>query len=391
MATAGEPMPKCVLIPDTKEQTLKTNVPPYRYNLHRVGAAVAAVTILLAPTSASPAATKPAAATQPAGAPPMPKGFASTAEVLAAIQAKQIKMIDLLIPPPPSVEVTRNVTYGKVGERELQLDLYQPKGLAVPVPGIVIIHGGGWGAGARQMLHYYGVKLAERGYVAANISYRLTGEAPYPAAVQDAKCAVRWMRANAAKYKVDPNKLAVLGGSAGGHLAMMVGYSSDVPKLEGDGGHKGVSSRVQAVIDFYGPTDLTTPFARGMGVVQSFLGGKTYDEAPDLYKEASPLAHLTKDDPPTLILHGTIDDIVPIDQADSLAAKLKDLHIPFAYERFDGWPHVMDVAKDVNARCMWAIDQFLAKYLPLPKGAVRNVSTGAASASQNRAKATKEE
>jgi acetyl esterase/lipase len=213
-------------------------------------------------------------------------------------------------------------------------------------------------------MKYYCIKFAEKGYVTATVTYRLMDEAPFPAAVQDVKCAVRWLRANAAKYQVDPKRIAVSGNSAGGHLSMMIGYSID-PSLEGKGGNNTVSSRVSAVVDFYGPTDLTTDFAKKQAVVEEFMGGKTFDEAPDSYKLASPLFHLTKDDPPTLIFHGTIDSTVPVVQADMLAEKLKELGIDYVYEKYEGWPHVMDLAEAVNRRCIYQMEQFFKKHIPM--------------------------
>ena len=299
--------------------------------------------------------------------PPPAPGYKTPAEVMAAIAAGEIKLIKSPKEMPDGVIEQKNIEYGKVGERALQLDLYLPEKILKPVPGLIFIHGGGWSAGSRDVYKPYTVSYAKKGYVAATISYRLTGEAIFPAAVEDAKCAVRWLRANAAKYHVDPNKIAVIGGSAGGHLSLMVGYSSDVPELEGNGGNPRVSSSVQAVVDFYGPYDLTTDFARKAGVVKKFLGDKTYDEAPELYKRASPMTYLTKNDPPTLILHGTIDDVVPVEQSDRLAARLKELGIPVVYDRLEGWPHTMDAAEIVHQRCQYFMDQFFAKYLPLPK------------------------
>jgi len=291
--------------------------------------------------------------------PPVPQGYANELAVIAAIALKQVKLIDgkgLQI--PENVEEVLGVEYGLGGQRKLQLDLYLPRGRTKATPAVLFIHGGAWKTGKRDQLKYYCVKFAEKGYVTATATYRLMDEAPFPACVHDVKCAVRWLRANAAKYQVDPNRIAVSGNSAGGHLAMMVGYSDD-PSLEGSGGNAGVSSRVCAVVNFYGPTDLTTDYARGQGIISEFLGGKTFDEAPDLYRLASPLFHLTRDDPPTLIFHGTIDGLVPIAQADRLAEKLKQLGITHLYERYEGWPHAMDVAEAINRRCLYQMEWFL--------------------------------
>jgi len=296
--------------------------------------------------------------------PPIPPGFESTEAVLRAVTGGKVAVFfpGMPVPLPEGVVELKGVEYGKGGEKSLRLDLYMPADLEKPAPGLIFIHGGGWEQGNRNDYRYYTVRYAKRGYVVATISYRFSNEAPYPAAVQDAKCAVRWMRANAAQYHVDPDRIAVIGGSAGAHLSMMVGYSSDVPELEGDGGHAGVSSRVQVVVDIYGPTDLACPEAREMGVVKKFLK-KSYDEAPGLYEQASPIKHLTKDDPPTLVVHGTIDDLVPVWQSDVLVDELKALGIPVVYEKYEGWPHTMDVALDVNRRLQWAMNKFLDKHL----------------------------
>ena len=119
------------------------------------------------------------------------------------------------------------------------------------------------------------------------------------------------------------------------------------------------------MINFYGPTDLTTDFAKKQDIVKEFIGGKTFDEAPDSYKLASPLFHLTRGDPPTLIFHGTIDSTVPVAQADILAEKLKELKIDYVYERYNGWPHVMDLAEAVNRRCVYQMELFFKKHIPI--------------------------
>jgi acetyl esterase/lipase len=298
--------------------------------------------------------------------PAPPAGYDTPQAALQAVLQGQIKAINRAAPTPAGVKVTHDVEYGTGGGQPLKLDLYQPEKTVGPVPGLIFIHGGAWAGGAKSDYSYYGNVLAAKGYVVASINYRLVKIAKYPAAVEDCKCAVRWMRSRAAELGVDPDRIAVAGGSAGGHLSMMVAYSADVPEFEGHGGHAGVSSRVQCVVNLYGPTDLTTDFVRNNDfanrAVREFLG-KTMDEDLPLYQQASPINYVDAMDPPTLILHGTVDDVVPIDQGDLLAAKLKDAGVPYIYDRLPGWPHAMDIAQDVNDRCVWLMERFFGHYL----------------------------
>lgn len=298
--------------------------------------------------------------------PPAAPGYKSQQEILAAIAVGKIKKIKAPEEMPKGVELLTDVTYGKIDDRPLKLDLYKPAAMDKKVPALIFIHGGSWKGGNKNMYRPYAARYAQRGYVVASISYRLSGEAAFPAAIQDAKCAVRWMRANATEYKVDPNYICVLGGSAGGHIAMMVGYCPDDKDLEGSGGYEKYNSKVQAVVNIYGPCDLTVPILREAESIRRFLGGRTYDESPELYRTASPLYHLTKDDPPTLILHGTLDSLVPISQSDELAMRLKQVGVPCTYDRLEGWPHVMDMAEIVFNRCVFFIDRFLAENMPVP-------------------------
>ena len=301
-----------------------------------------------------------------ADAPEPPPGYNSKLAILAAYGSGTLEIIDREVPLPEGVVLEKDIEYGNADGHPLHLDLYRPAKLTRPVPALLFIHGGAWKSGKRQDYHFYTAAFARKGYVVATASYRLTRQAPYPAAVQDCKCAVRWLRANAKKYNIDPDKIAAVGGSAGGHLSMMLGYADD-PALEGKSGHGGVSSRVSAVVNIYGVYDMTTRIAKESDAVKSFLQGKSFEEAPELYRQSSPMVHLDKDDPPTLILHGTIDETVPVAQSDRLAAHLKRLKIPHAYGRLDGWPHTMDLAKPVNDYCQAMMDRFFAEHLPLPR------------------------
>lgn len=298
--------------------------------------------------------------------PEPPTGFATSDEAFKAVKTGKIPAVNLFERVPKNVAIKSDIEYGNTGTRPLLLDLYSPNDVQGPVPGIVFIHGGSWKHGGKEDYRLYGMHFAKLGYVVASIQYRLSGEAPFPAAVHDVKAAVRYMRAEASSIGVDPDRIGVAGGSAGGHLSMMIGYSSDVPELAGKSGHPGVSSRVQCVVNLYGPTDMTTEYARNISqtnsAVSQFFTG-TYKEQPDAYAAGSPLKYVTSDDPPTLILHGTVDALVPINQADILAKKLTEQQVPYVYDRLPGWPHAMDVAKPVNERCVWYMERFFARFL----------------------------
>jgi len=230
--------------------------------------------------------------------------------------------------------VEENVVYGKAAGTELTLDLARPEGEG-PFPAIVFIHGGGWYMGTRKGYRDSIEEAARRGYVAVTISYRLmkfeiakkdttTAEPIFPAQVHDAKAAVRWLRANAEKYKIDENRIGATGQSAGGHLSLMLGLTDPESKLEGDSGSPGESSRVQAVVNVFGPTEMTECFEKSSvaWIFRLFLGG-TPDQATDRYKAASPLEYATSDDPPVLTLQGDLDLLVPVSQATRLDEKIK--------------------------------------------------------------------
>ncbi len=307
-----------------------------------------------------------------AAAPEPPAGFATSDEAFQAVLSGKVPRANPVIDPDKKVIVRRDVEYGSTGNRPLLLDLYSPETTDHPLPAIIFIHGGSWRGGKKEDYRPYAMYFAQRGYICASIQYRLSAEAPFPAAVHDVKAAVRYLRAEADEIGIDPGRIGVAGGSAGGHLAMMIGFSSDVPELDGTSGHPQTSSRVQCVVNLYGPTDMTTPYARGVSetnqAVSAFFSG-TYKQQPDRYAAGSPLNYVTPDDPPTLILHGTVDELVPINQADILAKKLAAVGVPYIYDRLPGWPHSMDTAKPVNERCLWYMERFFDRYLRQSKTA----------------------
>jgi acetyl esterase/lipase len=269
------------------------------------------------------------------------------------------KLADLKPPIPDDIEEIKNIEYGNIDGKSLQLDIYKPKNLTRPAPLLVFIHGGGWKSGQRSDYMVYLIPFAKQGYITATVSYRLLKDAPYPACVEDINNAFRWIFRNAEKYRYDPDRVAVIGGSAGAHLAMLAGYgwsrrnaSDSIP-----GSH-----RIKAVVDIYGPSDLTTEYARNHPLVTGFIS-KQYNDAPELYAEASPVNYLDKNDPPTLILHGSSDDLVPVSQSVVLKNKLDSLGVPAELHILPLWPHTMDIVERVNMYSREKISEFLLQYL----------------------------
>jgi acetyl esterase/lipase len=223
------------------------------------------------------------------------------------------------------VRFEKNLTYAKAAGQELQLDLALPADGDGPFPCVVCIHGGGWRAGKRQDLAKLTEILAAKGFVAATVTYRLAPAHRFPAQIEDCKAAVRWLRAHAAKYKINPDKVGAVGFSAGGHLSCLLGTADKDAGLEGGEGNLDRSSRVQAVVSFFGPTDFTTKDWTAdaeKAFLIPFLGG-TLAEQPDAYKKASPITYVSKDDPPFLFFHGDKDRLVSVGQSRKLAKQLQ--------------------------------------------------------------------
>jgi acetyl esterase/lipase len=225
----------------------------------------------------------------------------------------------------PEVVVEREIAFGKGGDMELKLDLAMPKEGDGPFPAVVCIHGGGWVGGDRKQMAQTIEALARRGYVAVSPDYRLAPASRFPAPIEDCKAAVRWLRANAKKYRINPERVGAIGLSAGAHLACLLGVTRKEDGLEGEGGNADESSAVQSVVSFFGPTDLTQPVWNRDAIDKNLvpLLGGTPDEVPDDYRRASPVTYVRKGAPPFLFLHGTEDRIVPLDQSRQLAAKLQ--------------------------------------------------------------------
>jgi acetyl esterase/lipase len=213
---------------------------------------------------------------------------------------------------PSTVEVKKDIVYARYGAREMRLDLFLPKTHTGAMPAVVYVHGGGWSGGNKGAFARHAAHMATLGFVGACVEYRLSGEAKYPAAWEDVQNAVRWVRQHAKEYNVDPGRIGAAGGSAGGHLVGLLGT-----KGRGD-------AAVQAVAAFNPAVDLVDIGQRAPAAasVVKFLGA-SYAENPKLWREASPVEHVSKQSPPFLFLHGTKDMTVPYAQSVTMMEKLK--------------------------------------------------------------------
>jgi acetyl esterase/lipase len=240
---------------------------------------------------------------------------------------------------PDNVIFEKDIEYSNVGGR-MALDIARPNGPG-PYPLVVAIHGGGFRAGRRESYHPLILKLAQRGYAAATISYRLSPRNQFPAPVHDAKASVRFLRANAARFRIDPTRVGVTGGSAGGHLALFLGLTNGIPEFEGSGPNLDQSSSVSCVVSYYGPTDFTKSYGKSVDaaeVLPLFLGGDL-EHARAAHIRSSPLNWVTPSAPPILSIHGTKDRYVAYEQSLWLMDRLKAVGAEAELETLEGADH----------------------------------------------------
>ncbi len=267
---------------------------------------------------------------------------------------------------PEGVERTLDVDYAGNDNPKQKLDLYLPseRKSEDPLPVICWIHGGGWkngdkaGGGAKVMNFVRSGK-----YAGISIGYRLSGEAIWPAQIHDCKAAIRWIHANAETYGLDPDRIAVWGSSAGGHLVAMLGVTSGVDELEGEiGPHGSASSKVACVVDYYGPTELLTMNEHGSAMdhdaansPESALIGGPIQENKEKTQAASPVSYTTKDDAPFLIVHGDEDPAVPYQQSVVLEKALEEVGVPTILVTVSGGGH----GKGFPPKAQTLVEQFL--------------------------------
>lgn len=261
---------------------------------------------------------------------------------------------------PDNVVIQRDVSYLPADRKE-KADLYMPAKIlpGTRMPAVVIIHGGGfndgnkakWDDGKKEYTtrgreYNFGINLAQHGYLGMSIDYKLRkkpGQVTWPQCLHDAKTAVRWLRANAERLHVDPDRIGAMGGSAGGNLATMLALTRPQDGLEPEEPYGEYPSTVRCAVDLYGAVDLINYHD-----VKMFA--RTRAEDPGIYHKASPLSYVRKDEPPVLILHGTMDKVVNVSQSETLSAAMDKAGAPHELVIIPGAPHTFDLQSFIDLR-----------------------------------------
>ena len=269
-------------------------------------------------------------------------------------------------PLPASAKVLRDIEYVPGGHDRQKLDLYLPAQTNPPLPLIIWVHGGAWRAGSKD--NCPAVRFVAQGYAVASVNYRLSQHAVFPAQIEDCKAAVRWLRAHAKDYGLDPNRFGAWGSSAGGHLVALLGTTGDVKEFDA-GSNLEISSRVQAVVDFFGPTDLLRMAAQSgsnsrmdhnaSDSPESQLIGGTLQENKEKAAKASPITYVTRDDPPMLLVHGDADPLVPFQQSEELYQALRKAGVEATLYLVKGGGHGDRFGPEVPEQ----VDKFFAQHL----------------------------
>ena len=282
------------------------------------------------------------------------------AVVLGAASAAQAQRPQVRL--PEGAKAHRDLEYVKGGHERQRLDLYFPEQADGPLPVIVWVHGGAWLGGSKEG-GGPALPFVRKGYAVASINYRLSQHARFPAQIEDCKAAIRWLRANAKQYNLDPDRFGAWGSSAGGHLVALLGTSGDVKDLEGSEGTQGQSSRVQAVVDWFGPTDVTRMGGShdGPDSPEAKLLGGPVQENKEKAARANPITYVSKDDPPFLIMHGDKDPTVPFSQSELLLEALNKAGVDATFVPVKGARHGgREFSSEENRKL---VEEFFDKHL----------------------------
>jgi acetyl esterase/lipase len=281
-------------------------------------------------------------------------GLAAAAPVLGSLSTQAQAA------PQGSVEVESDIVFGRGGDTDLKLDIYRPPAGTEKRMATIHMHGGGFRAGNKESLNQRILPYAERGFVAIASQYRLTGEARWPSQIHDVKAAIRWVRAHADDLGVMPDRVAIVGYSAGGQLALFAAGTQDRPEFEGEGGTPGVSSAVAACFAYYPGTEVS--LGRGGNANPLLPDGS--DEATHV--AASPTTYVS-DFPPTVLFHGTEDTTIPLTSSERFYKMLQDADIPSELHAFAGVPHVFDSHPEFAQQAAELASFFTDRYIIIPR------------------------
>jgi len=253
------------------------------------------------------------------------------------------------------IQIEQDIVFGHGGERELLLDIYRPPAASTKQTAVIHLHGGGFRAGNKAGTRLAS-PLAARGYTCLAASYRLVDQALWPAQIHDVKAAIRWTRANASQLGIQTDKIVVLGYSAGARLALIAAGTQNDPALEGDGGQPGAGTAVAACVAFYAPASALA--------THPVLGPNPSDEQR---RSFSPIEQVTRGYPPTLLLHGTADETVPVEDSLKLYSALREASAPVELHVIDGVTHIFDRHDDLALASAEWIDLFLDRHVAHPR------------------------
>lgn len=265
---------------------------------------------------------------------------------------------------PGRVDIQENVVFGEGGGRGLKCDVFTPPDDRTDRTAILLIHGGGWRNGDKTQLKGYGIQLARYGFLCVTSEYRLSGEASWPAQIHDCKAALRWMRANAESLGFNADKIAVTGNSAGAHLSLILAGTANFAEFEGNGGNQGVDTSVAATVGIYAPTRLRTQ-GTADGAIDLLFGDSN---APlEDQDKASPINWVSEDYPPSLLIHGNADTVVPVSESIKMYDALKAKGAKCELHVYEGAPHAFDAVPEFGRQVTELILLFVDRQVRDPR------------------------